>query len=60
MCMCGTGSLVLTDDVTADESSRLNSEAILSYTQSNAAKLIGKLIVTVQADNGLKCILKAT
>ena len=42
----GTGSLVFIDDVTADKSSRMNSEvfrAILSdHIQPNASELIGR------------------
>lgn len=50
----GTGSLVFIDDVTAEKSSRMNSEvfrAILSaQIQPNASKLIGRSF-TVQVDN---------
>ena len=49
-----TGSLVFIDDVTADKSSRMNSEvfqAILSaHIQPNASELIGRRF-TVQMDN---------
>ena len=42
----GTGSLVFIDDVTADRSSRMNSEAysatLSAQIQLNAAKLIGQ------------------
>ncbi len=47
MAASGTGSLVFIDDVTADKSSRMNSEvfrAILSaHIQPNASELIGRL-----------------
>ena len=53
----GTGSLVFFDDVTADRSSRMNSEVyrvILSaQIQSNAARLIGRHF-TVEIDNDPK------
>ncbi|KAG1932950.1 tumor necrosis factor receptor superfamily [Pimephales promelas] len=53
----GTGSLVFIDDVTADKSSRMNSEvfrAILSaHIQPNASELIGRRF-TVQMDNDPK------
>ena len=59
----GTGSLVFIDDVTADKSSRMNSEvfrAILSaHIQPNASELIGRRF-TVQMDNDLKHTAKAT
>ena len=59
----GTGSLVFIDDVTADKSSRMNSEvfwAILSaHIQPNASELIGQHF-TVQLDNDLKRTVKAT
>lgn len=46
MAVNGTGSLVFIDDVTADKSSRMNSEmfqAMLSATiQPNASEVIGK------------------
>ncbi len=52
-----TGSLVFIDDVTADKSSRMNSEvfrAILSaHIQPNASELIGRRF-TVQMDNDPK------
>uniref|UniRef100_A0A8C5M9G9 Transposase n=1 Tax=Leptobrachium leishanense TaxID=445787 RepID=A0A8C5M9G9_9ANUR len=58
----GTGSLVFID-VTADKSSRMNSEvfqAILStHIQPNAVELIGRRF-TVQMDNDSKHIAKAT
>ncbi len=54
MAASGTGSLVFIDDVTADKSSRMNSEvfrAILSaHIQPNASELIGRRF-TVQMDN---------
>ena len=56
----GTGSFVFIDDVTADKSSRMNSEAfqaILSaHIQTNASELIGRRF-TVQMDNDIlqKC-----
>ena len=57
MAASGTESLVFIDDVTADRSSRVNSEvyrAILSaQIQSYAAKLIGRFF-TVQMDNDPK------
>ncbi len=53
MAASGTGSLVFIDDVTADKSSRMNSEvfrAILSaHIQPNASELIGRRF-TVQMD----------
>ena len=59
----GTGSLVFIDDVTADRSSKMNSEvyrAILSaHIQPNATKLIGRRF-TVQVDNDPKHTAKAT
>ncbi len=57
MAASGTGSLVFIDDVTADKSSRMNSEvfrAILSaHIQPNASELIGRRF-TVQMDNDPK------
>ena len=51
MAASGTGSLVFIDDVTADKSSRMNSEvfqAILSaHIQPNASELIGQCRWTV-------------
>ena len=59
----GTGSLVFIDDVTADKSSRMNSEvfrAILSaHIQPNASELIGRRF-TVQMYNDRKHTAKAT
>uniref|UniRef100_A0A8C5N2V1 Transposase n=1 Tax=Leptobrachium leishanense TaxID=445787 RepID=A0A8C5N2V1_9ANUR len=59
----GTGSLIFIDDVTADKSSRMNSEvfrAILSaHIQPNAAELIGRRF-TLQMDNDSKHTAKAT
>ena len=59
----GTGSLVFIDDVTADKSSRMNSEvfrAILSaHIQPNASELIGRRF-TVQMDNDPEQTAKAT
>ena len=59
----GTGSLAFIDDVTADKSSRMNSEvfrAILSaHIQPNASELIGRRF-TVQMDNDPKHTVKAT
>ena len=63
MAASGTGSLIFIDDVTADKSSRMNSEvfrAILSaHIQPNASKLIGRRF-TMQMDNDLKQTVKAT
>ena len=63
MAASGTGSLLFIDDVTADKSSRMNSEvfgAILSaHIQPNASKLIGRSF-TMQMDNDLKHTAKAT
>ncbi len=63
MAASGTGSLVFIDDVTADKSSRMNSEvfrAILSaHIQPNASELIGRRF-TVQMDNNPKHTAKAT
>ncbi len=57
-----TGSLVFIDDVTADKSSRMNSEvfrAILSaHIQPNASELIGRRF-TVQMDNDPKHTAKS-
>lgn len=57
MAASGTGSLVFIDDVTADRSSRMNSEvhsSVLSaHVQPNGAKLIGRYF-TVLLDNGPK------
>ena len=59
----GTGSLVFIDDVTADKSSRMNSEvfrAILSaHIQPNASEPIGRRF-TVQMDNHPKHTAKAS
>ena len=61
--MAWAGSLVFIDDVTADKSSRMNSEvfrAILSaHIQPNASELIGRRF-TVQMDNDPKQTAKAT
>ncbi len=63
MAASGTGSLVFIDDVTADKSSRMNSEvfrAILSaHIQPNASELIGRRF-TVQMDNDPNHTAKAT
>ncbi len=63
MAASGTGSLVFIDDVTADKSSRMNSEvfrAILSaHIQPNASELIGRRF-RVQMDNDPKHTGKAT
>ncbi len=62
MAASGTGSLVFIDDVTADKSSRMNSEvfrAILSaHIQPNASELIGRRF-TVQMDNDHKAYCKS-
>ncbi len=62
MAASGTGSLVFIDDVTADKSSRMNSEvfrAILSaHIQPNASELIGRRF-TVQMDNDPKAYCKS-
>ena len=62
MAASGTGSLVFIDDVTADKSSRMNSEVfrtILSaHIQPNASELIGRRF-TVQMDNDPKHTVKA-
>ncbi len=62
MAASGTGSLVFIDDVTADKSSRMNSEvfrAILSaHIQPNASELIGRRF-TVQMDNDPKSNCKS-
>ncbi len=62
MAASGTGSLVFIDDVTADKSSRMNSEvfrAILSaHILPNASELIGRHF-TVQMDNDPKHTAKA-
>uniref|UniRef100_A0A673YSH1 Tc1-like transposase DDE domain-containing protein n=1 Tax=Salmo trutta TaxID=8032 RepID=A0A673YSH1_SALTR len=59
----GTGSLVFIDDVTADKSSRMNSEVfraiLFAQIQPNTSKLIGRRF-TVQMDNDLKHTAKAT
>ena len=59
----GTGTLVFIDDVTADKSSRINSEvfrAISSaHIQPNASELIGRRF-TVQMDNDPKHTARAT
>ena len=57
----GTGSIVFIDDVTADKSSRMNSEvfrAILS-AHIQASELIGRRF-TVQMDNDRRHTAKAT
>ncbi len=63
MAASGTGSLVFIDDVTADKSSRMNSEvfrAILSaHIQPNASELIGRRF-TLQMDSDPKHTAKAT
>ena len=59
----GTGSLVFIDDVTADKSSRMNSEVfralVSAHIQPNDSELIGQRF-TVQMDNEPKRTAKAT
>ncbi|KAF7644282.1 hypothetical protein LDENG_00224630 [Lucifuga dentata] len=59
MSATGTGSLIFTDDATADGSSKLNSEVyrniLASQVQANASKLNGWHFILQQDDDAKHC-----